>query len=125
MIFILCNLSYNRLMFTLLKAEIRIPISIAFFACIGIPIVFMDELGTFTAICFSLASLVFFIVFAILPYTHRQELDKIRDSYHPIYRSTAQKKMANAKIEYYGTVKLWLAAGIVLIVIGVISRLLR
>ena len=112
-------------MFTLFRAEIRIPISIAFFICIGIPLVFMDELGIFTAICFSLASLIFFITFAILPYVHRQELEEIKDSYHPIYRSTAQKKVADARVGHHGTVKLWLAAGIVFIVIGVVSKLLQ
>ena len=124
MVFILYTFSYNGFMFTLFKAEVRITLSIAFFVCIVVSIVFMDELGMFTAICFSLASLIFSITFAILPYTLRHELEKIKDGHHRIYRSVAQKKMAYAKTEHYQAEKLWLAAGIFFIVIGIIVKLL-
>lgn len=114
-------ITYNGFVITLFKAEIRIPLAVAFFICIIVSIIFKDELGVFSAICFALASLILFYMFGIMPHKLKQELEQIKDDHHPIYRRIAQRKMTGAKKEHFETVNLWFGAAIVLIVVGIIA----
>jgi hypothetical protein len=104
-----------------IKNEIRISLSVAFFGRIVVPFLYKDELGIFTSICFSLASLCLFYAFAIMPYLLKQEYTDLENQYHPIYHRVVQEKKAEAFVEYRGNVKLWIGAAVFLLVVGVIG----
>jgi hypothetical protein len=105
----------------LIKNEIRLPLSGIFFICIGVPFIFKDDLGIFTTICFALASLCLFCVFAIMPHTFKQKLINIENQYHRIYRSIVQDKKKQAYAEYLRDVKNWIGVAVFLLVLGIIG----
>jgi hypothetical protein len=104
-----------------IKNEFRISLSVAFFAGIVVPFLYEDELGIFTSIFLSLASLCLFYVFAIMPLLLKQKHTDLDNQYHPIYHKVAQKKKAEAFFKYQGDVKLWIFTAVFLIVVGVIG----
>jgi len=104
-----------------IRNEFRVSLSVALFGGIVVPLLYKDELGIFTSICFSLASLCLFYVFAIMPYLLKQKWTDLETQYHPIYRRVVQEKKAEAFVGYQGDVKLWIGAAVFLLVVGVIG----
>lgn len=117
--------SPNCPMMSLIRNEIRIPLSAVFFLCIGVPIYYRDILGTFTTICFSLGSLCLFCVFAIMPIFLQHRYTEIENRFHrhQMYHRLIQENKGKALVEHEGDVKVWIVAGVSLLVIGVIGLL--
>jgi hypothetical protein len=102
------------------KPEIRLPLTAIFFLGIGIPFLYVGNLGIFTAILFALASLILFVVFFIMPRQLMGKVNDLQNHYQPIYRSIFLKKKANLEAEYQSVVNSWIGVAVFLLVLGII-----
>lgn len=105
----------------LIKNEIRIPSSVFFFLCIGASLWYKDKLGMFTAVCFSLASLCLFCIFAIMPLLLEHKYTNLEnEEYDPLDDWTVQDAKALAFARYRSNVEAVLWIALVLLVLGVV-----
>lgn len=103
-----------------LKPEIRLPLSAVFFIGIVASLLLTDKLGILTAICFALACLILFVVFAIMPRQLKGKIIDLQNEYHPIYRSIFLEKKGELEAEHQRTVNSWIAFAVVFVVLGII-----
>jgi hypothetical protein len=110
-------------MINLIKPELKLPLRAIFFLGIGIPLFFVDKLGILTTICFSLASLVLFCVFVIIPHNLEQEYTKLKAKHAPlrIYQSIYLEKKNEVDVQYAQKVKDWLGVAVFLFVLGIVA----
>lgn len=103
-----------------LKPEIRLPLSAVFFIGIVASLLLTDKLGILTAICFALACLILFVVFAIMPRQLKGKIIDLQNEYHPVYGSIFLEKKGELEAEHQRTVSSWIAFAVVFVVLGII-----
>lgn len=106
----------------ILKPEIRIPLVGVFLAGIVASLLLIDKLGIPTSICFSLACLILFVVFVIMPHNLEQEYTKLKSDHSPLwlYQQIYEKYKNRADVRYAERVKNWLGVAVFLLVLGII-----
>lgn len=105
----------------LIKNEIRIPSSVFFFLCIGASLWYKDELGIFAAICFALASLCLFCLFAIMPLLLQHKYTSLEnEEYDPIYEWTLEDAKASAFARYRNNAEAVIVAAVFFLVLGIV-----
>jgi hypothetical protein len=105
-----------------IKPEIRLPLSAVFFFGIGIPFIFLDNLGLFTATCFALASLALFYVFALMPRNLKQRYINLKNQ-HRHYPSVFLDYKKKVDEDYHQEMNLWIGAAVTLLVLGIVGFL--
>ena len=108
----------------MMKPEIRLPLSGVFFLGIGAPFVYRNNLGMFTALCFSIASLILFYVFAIMPIDLKHDRANLENDYNPIYHRVVQKKIGKIDSAYQDKFQSWVARAVIILVFGIIGLLI-
>ena len=110
----------------ILKPEIRIPLTSVFIIGIVTSLLLRDKLGISTAICFSLACLILFVVFVIMPHNLEQEYTKLKSDHSPLwlYKDTYLDYKNKADIRYAERVKNWLGVAVFLFVLGIVLYLI-
>jgi uncharacterized membrane protein (DUF373 family) len=106
-----------------LKPEIKLPLSAVLLIGIIVSLLFADKLGIFSAICFSLACLVLFVVIVIMPRQLKEKLINLQNQYHPIYRSIFLEKKGKLEAVHQRSVNSWFGFAVFLLVLGIILYL--
>ena len=106
----------------ILKPEIRIPLAGIFLAGIVVSLLLIDKLGILASICFSLACLILFVVFVIMPHNLEQEYTKLKSDHSPLwlYQRIYEEYKNQADVRYAERVKNWLGVAVFLLVLGII-----
>jgi hypothetical protein len=104
-----------------IKPEINLPLSAIFFICIAVPFLFVDSLGIFTAICFSVASFCLFYRFAIIPHNKQTEITKLKNQYGTLYYRVFLSKQKKVDMEYQDLENRWTVAAVFFLVLGIIG----
>ena len=110
----------------ILKPEIRIPLVGLFLIGIVASLLLIDKLGALTSICFSLACLILFVVFVIMPHNLEQEYTKLKSQNSPLwlYKDTYLDYKKKADVQYAEQVRNWLGIAVFLFVLGIVLYLI-
>jgi hypothetical protein len=109
-------------MISLIKNEVRIPLSAVFFFGILLSLNFRDTLGLFSAVCFALASLCLFCLVLIMPIQlHHKYTSLENEEYDPFGEWTARDAKALAFAQYRSNENLVFAIAIILLVLGILG----
>jgi hypothetical protein len=106
-----------------LKPEIRLPLVGIFFLGILVPFFYIDKLGIVTSVCFSLASLVLFYVFALMPQKLKEEYAKLKVRFSPLwlYQRLFQQHKDKVDAEYHNEMNSWIGVAVFFLVLGIIA----
>jgi len=105
----------------ILKPEIRIPLTGVFLVGIVASLLLINKLGVLASICFSLACLILFVVFVIMPHNLEQEYTKLKSQNSPLwlYKDTYLDYKNKADAQYAERVKNWLGVAVFLLMFGI------
>jgi len=101
-----------------INTQVRISLSVAFLAFIAISLLFADEFGKGTAVCFSLGALFLFIGITVIPFLSSRNDIRLEREYYSLSLIIARKQ-AEASRAYDSSAKAFVRIGLALLVIGI------
>jgi hypothetical protein len=106
-----------------INTELRVSLSVAFFAGIVVSLLFADKLGKVTAICFSLGAFCLFCGIVIMPILLDRKTTMLNHENYPISPLVpgVQEKHAEAFRYYDVRARLLIGIGLTLFVLGIVA----